>query len=77
MQDIFKFKEADMCSTPRPSGKVRSARRAPVSRTFHSSYSQMMRTASMQYEQRQKERNKRQQLLLEKEVLEKEVPEEK
>lgn len=61
-----------MCSTPRPSGKVRSSRRVVVGKTFHSSYSQMMRTASIQYEQRQKQLAMRRRSLLEKELSEKE-----
>ena len=66
-----------MCSTPRSSGKVRSLRRVvtgknAVGKTFHSSYSQMMRAASIQYEQRQKQLAMRRRSLLEKELSEKE-----
>ncbi len=58
-----------MCSTPRSSSKVRGTRRVTVSNMFHASYSQMMRAASEQYEQRQKEREARQQRLLESEDI--------
>lgn len=61
-----------MCSTPRSSGKVRSSRRVAVGKIFHSSYSQMMHAASIQYEQRQRELAKRRRSLLEKELSEKE-----
>lgn len=64
-----------MCSTPRSSGKVHSSHRIAVGKIFHSSYSQMMRTASIQYEQRQRELAKRRRSLLEKELLEKELSE--
>lgn len=53
-----------MCSTPRSSAKVRGTRRLATSKTSFRSYSQMMQQASLQYEQRQEEREKRQQLLL-------------
>ncbi len=54
-----------MCSTPRSSAKVRGTRRPAVSRSSFRSYSQMLQQASVQYEERQKEREKRQQRLLE------------
>ncbi|MCW8929441.1 MAG: hypothetical protein OQL19_04290 [Gammaproteobacteria bacterium] len=59
-----------MCSTPRFSRKAKYSRTVSTSSVFHSSYSQMMRSASLQYEQRQKELTKRRQRLLEKERLE-------
>lgn len=53
-----------MCSTPRPSGRFIGARKVAVKNTLNRSYAHMMRTASAQYEERQKELNKRHQRLL-------------
>jgi len=60
-----------MCSTPRSSGKSYVSRRVSVSKTFHSSYSEMMRNASVLYEQRQEELAKQRQSLLESEETKK------
>ncbi len=54
-----------MCSTPRSSTKVRSHRKLNTSQGGFTSYSHMMRQASQQFEQRQAERARRHQKLLE------------
>ncbi|MCP3849080.1 MAG: hypothetical protein GY694_02405 [Gammaproteobacteria bacterium] len=60
-----------MCSTPRHSRSMRGSNRASakssVGKIDLRSYSDMLRTASVQYEERQRERIKRQKALLEQE----------
>jgi len=60
-----------MCSTPGRSRNVRASRRSSTicytGKAYHRSYSDMLQTASVLYKERQKERNKRQEALLEQE----------
>jgi len=60
-----------MCSTPGHSRSIRGSKRTSakhsMGKAYHRSYSDMLYTASVQYKERQKEREKRQKLLLEQE----------